>query len=88
MTPEEFVAMVAGMTTPGAVVCPECGEELEESGMRFKCKECGESWPMSKVDEWRFDNAEDNSETLSNLIATACEIEMARKGAANEQPKG
>ena len=75
MTPEDFVSMVARMTTPGSVTCRECGEELEESGTKFECKGCGEVWPMSKVDEWRFDNAEDNSETLSNLIATAREIE-------------
>ena len=65
-----FIEGIARLRLSGEVVCPECGGTLGEEGAtgnrrEIGCLDCGEVWPLYKVDEWRADDAFDSEEALT-----------------------
>ncbi len=74
-TLQEFTEMIARMRISGEVGCPECGGPLEDTkSTRKKCFNCGQEWPLYKLDEFSADEAFDSQEALNRLISDAREI--------------
>jgi hypothetical protein len=71
----DFVEQVAWLRISGEVGCPDCGGPLGEEGVDGReCLNCGETWPLNKLDEWSADDAFDSREALNRLIYDAREL--------------